>query len=447
MPRRTDSIEVITTDQRRRRWSPAEKAALVRRTYEAGMSVSLVAVFIPILFMGGVVGRLFREMALTLAAARRDGAPADEDEEDGSDASRSGHPATMRREDRAGQRRRAIVRRVSSVPHSGRRPHSHAALAREDVDDAKRCAPPGDLQAFAHARGLSYNGSAVMGALAGVLPQWPDYVFNCCQGPMGDRYGLVEHELLEIPVSEGDGGIRMNGGFHAVRQGIVPGWKKRMVPGAYLFGLFKPKNEPFRAFAIWVPVTTVAVRVPAHPVALGLIRAAGVPEDRIHIERFGVPQQAVGAVIHEAKPGDAEQAKITIVRDGLAREISFTKDQPSILDAASAAGLEVPFSCTSGVCGTCRAKLVAGEVRMERNFALDKNEVANGFVLTCQAHPITERVTLRANVDFLDNVFNMPGTTMPGADGIDQGLVGVAGDEAHASRSVQIRHRTPSATP
>jgi ring-1,2-phenylacetyl-CoA epoxidase subunit PaaE len=126
--------------------------------------------------------------------------------------------------------------------------------------------------------------------------------------------------------------------------------------------------------------------------------AAGVPEDRIHIERFGlapqVGQQAVGAVIHEAKPGDAEQAKITIIRDGLKREISFTKDQPSILDAASAAGLEVPFSCTSGVCGTCRAKLVEGQVRMERNFALDKNEVANGFVLTCQAHPITDRVTL-----------------------------------------------------
>ncbi len=124
--------------------------------------------------------------------------------------------------------------------------------------------------------------------------------------------------------------------------------------------------------------------------------AAGVPEERIHIERFGLaPQaQAVDAVIHEAKPGDAETARITIIRDGLSREIVFTKDQPSILDAASAAGLEVPFSCTSGVCGTCRAKCISGEVRMERNFALDKNEVANGFVLTCQAHPITERVTL-----------------------------------------------------
>ena len=124
--------------------------------------------------------------------------------------------------------------------------------------------------------------------------------------------------------------------------------------------------------------------------------AAGVPEERIHIERFGIAPQAqqVDAVIHEAKPGDAETARITIIRDGLKREISFTKDQPSILDAASAAGLEVPFSCTSGVCGTCRAKLVSGQVRMERNFALDKNEVANGFVLTCQAHPLTPQVVL-----------------------------------------------------
>jgi ring-1,2-phenylacetyl-CoA epoxidase subunit PaaE len=124
---------------------------------------------------------------------------------------------------------------------------------------------------------------------------------------------------------------------------------------------------------------------------------AGVPEERIHIERFGIAQQAtgqVGAVIHEARPGDAEHAKVVIIRDGLRREITFTKDQPSILDCASASGLEVPFSCTSGVCGTCRAKLVEGEVRMERNFALDKAEVAAGFILTCQAHPITERVVL-----------------------------------------------------
>ncbi|NRF67362.1 phenylacetate-CoA oxygenase/reductase subunit PaaK [Aquincola sp. S2] len=124
--------------------------------------------------------------------------------------------------------------------------------------------------------------------------------------------------------------------------------------------------------------------------------AAGVAEERIHIERFGIAPQmgSVDAVVHAAAPGDADEARVVIIRDGLQREVVFRRDQPSILDCASAAGLEVPYSCTSGVCGTCRAKLLEGRVRMERNFALDKQEVAAGFVLTCQAHPLTERVVL-----------------------------------------------------
>ena len=127
------------------------------------------------------------------------------------------------------------------------------------------------------------------------------------------------------------------------------------------------------------------------------LRAAGVAQERIHIERFGVPEQAEGkvdAVVHEAAAGDAERARVVIIRDGLRREVEFRKEQPSILDCASAAGLEMPFSCTSGVCGTCRAKLLEGQVRMERNFALDKGEVEAGFVLCCQSHPLTERVVL-----------------------------------------------------
>jgi len=155
-----------------------------------------------------------------------------------------------------------------------------------------------------------------------------------------------------------------------------------------------------------VPAATIAHAYICGPFQMNdeaeaALLAAGVPEDRVHIERFGVAPQAgaaagagVGAVVHEAAPGDAEQARVVIIRDGLRREIEFRKQQPSILDAAAAAGLEVPFSCTSGVCGTCRAKVVEGEVRMERNFALDKAEVAAGFVLCCQAHPLTERVVL-----------------------------------------------------
>lgn len=131
--------------------------------------------------------------------------------------------------------------------------------------------------------------------------------------------------------------------------------------------------------------------------AQAALLGAGVPEERVHIERFGVALPAggqVGAVEHRAEAGDADKARITVIRDGLTREFAFSKEQASILDAASAAGLEVPFSCTSGVCGTCRAKCMQGEVRMERNYALDKDEVEAGFVLTCQCRPLSAQVVL-----------------------------------------------------
>ncbi|WP_119157614.1 1,2-phenylacetyl-CoA epoxidase subunit PaaE [Caldimonas tepidiphila] len=126
------------------------------------------------------------------------------------------------------------------------------------------------------------------------------------------------------------------------------------------------------------------------------LRDAGVPPERIHVERFGVPvpDAREAAALHRPQPGDAENARVVIIRDGLTREIEFRKDDPSILEAAGKAGLEVPFSCKSGVCCTCRAKVLEGRVRMDRNFALEKHEVEAGFVLTCQSHPLTERVVL-----------------------------------------------------
>ena len=124
--------------------------------------------------------------------------------------------------------------------------------------------------------------------------------------------------------------------------------------------------------------------------------AAGLDADRIHIERFGVPDEnpATRAAVHAPKEGDAADATVVIIRDGVRREIEFHAWQGNVLEAAAAAGLEVPFSCKSGVCCTCRAKLLEGEVRMERNFALEKHEVAAGFVLTCQSHPLSERLVI-----------------------------------------------------
>ena len=125
------------------------------------------------------------------------------------------------------------------------------------------------------------------------------------------------------------------------------------------------------------------------------LRAAGVPEDKIHIERFGTVEMLTGRPApHEIKPGDADSARIVVIRDGVSREIAYAKTDPSILDAAARAGMDVPFSCKSGVCSTCRCKLLEGKVRMDKNFALDKAELAAGFILSCQAHALTPRVVI-----------------------------------------------------
>jgi ring-1,2-phenylacetyl-CoA epoxidase subunit PaaE len=124
------------------------------------------------------------------------------------------------------------------------------------------------------------------------------------------------------------------------------------------------------------------------------LATAGLPAERIHVERFGVPPEVAATVSHAPQKGDAATAVVTIVRDGLRRDVPFSSGDESILAAAARAGLDVPYSCKSGVCATCRAKLVAGKVRMDRNFALEKADLDAGFVLTCQAHPLTPQVTV-----------------------------------------------------
>jgi ring-1,2-phenylacetyl-CoA epoxidase subunit PaaE len=126
--------------------------------------------------------------------------------------------------------------------------------------------------------------------------------------------------------------------------------------------------------------------------------AAGIAPHNIHIERFGIAPAAItGAAsvpLHATQSGDARRATVTLVRDGLRRDVPFGAGDDSILAAAARAGLDMPYSCRSGVCATCRAKVLEGQIRMDRNFALEPAEVAAGFVLTCQAHPLTERVVL-----------------------------------------------------
>jgi ring-1,2-phenylacetyl-CoA epoxidase subunit PaaE len=124
------------------------------------------------------------------------------------------------------------------------------------------------------------------------------------------------------------------------------------------------------------------------------LRVAGIAPERIHVERFGAPPAAGDATVHPAQAGDASSAHVIVVRDGVTREVAFTPGDGTLLDAAVRAGLDLPYSCRSGVCATCRARLLEGRVRMDRNFALEPGDLDAGFVLTCQAHPLTERVVV-----------------------------------------------------
>jgi ring-1,2-phenylacetyl-CoA epoxidase subunit PaaE len=124
------------------------------------------------------------------------------------------------------------------------------------------------------------------------------------------------------------------------------------------------------------------------------LKARGCPDVKIRIERF-----ATSVPRHEHRPAKPPEpghteCEVTVVLDGATRTFTLEKGKESILEAGLKAGIEIPYSCKSGVCSTCRAKLTAGEVDMDVNFALEDYEVARGFVLTCQSHPVTDKVAV-----------------------------------------------------
>jgi ring-1,2-phenylacetyl-CoA epoxidase subunit PaaE len=122
------------------------------------------------------------------------------------------------------------------------------------------------------------------------------------------------------------------------------------------------------------------------------LQDAGMAKEKIRIELF-----AASIPKHEHKPrpaveGTRHQTEVTVIMDGSAASFTMEKDKESILDAGLRAGIDMRYSCKGGVCSTCRCKLVEGNVEMDVNYALEDYEVARGFVLSCQAFPITDSV-------------------------------------------------------
>ena len=126
---------------------------------------------------------------------------------------------------------------------------------------------------------------------------------------------------------------------------------------------------------------------------------AGVKPERIHTERFTSPTleampraQRDGVQLSHVERSEGEVA-LTVVLDGKPHELRMGRED-RVLDVALEAGLDLPWSCRGGVCCTCRAKVMEGSVEMERNFTLEPWEMEQGFVLSCQARPTTDRVVV-----------------------------------------------------
>ena len=117
----------------------------------------------------------------------------------------------------------------------------------------------------------------------------------------------------------------------------------------------------------------------------------GVQKERIHVERFHSDGAAVKREAGE-EAGASGKASVTVRLDGVESRFDLDFNGSSILDAAMAEGLDVPFACKGGMCCTCKARLQKGEVDMDLNYALTPEEVAEGYILTCQSHPRTSEV-------------------------------------------------------
>jgi ring-1,2-phenylacetyl-CoA epoxidase subunit PaaE len=118
-----------------------------------------------------------------------------------------------------------------------------------------------------------------------------------------------------------------------------------------------------------------------------------VDKKKIHFELFTTPGQKKMTVDSGQLAERAEvKSKITIKLDGISFDFDLGFEGDAILDAALKHGADLPYACKGGVCCTCRAKLIEGEVDMDVNYGLEPEEIEQGFILTCQSHPRTEKV-------------------------------------------------------
>ncbi|MEW2588918.1 1,2-phenylacetyl-CoA epoxidase subunit PaaE [Micromonospora aurantiaca] len=125
--------------------------------------------------------------------------------------------------------------------------------------------------------------------------------------------------------------------------------------------------------------------------AKAVLAGRGVPDAAVHTELFHVDAPPEPVRRETDRPGTGTE--VTILLDGRSSSFTMGRDE-RVLDAALRVRGELPYACKGGVCSTCRAKVTSGEVTMARNYALEPDEVAAGYVLTCQSSPVTDELTV-----------------------------------------------------
>ena len=124
------------------------------------------------------------------------------------------------------------------------------------------------------------------------------------------------------------------------------------------------------------------------------LRGWGIDSKNIHFELFNTPTREHTKLVSDTRNLDERESEVTVIIDGQTYEFKLDYDGKVILDAGLSEGADLPFACKGGVCCTCKAKLIDGEVEMEANYGLEKSEVKAGFILTCQAHPRSNKVVV-----------------------------------------------------
>ena len=119
-----------------------------------------------------------------------------------------------------------------------------------------------------------------------------------------------------------------------------------------------------------------------------------VAKDKIHIEYFTAVLETLANAEKPVALGAKGVSKVTVLQYGIENTFDLATNGDTILDAAIEFGIDAPYSCKGAVCCTCRAKVLEGKVSMDANFALTDHEVEQGYILTCQAHPLTDKVVL-----------------------------------------------------